>query len=265
MVVFDDGSEWTVAQALALPPVRGFLPSTLIDWPGRIAAILFLPGCNLRCGYCHSAELLSTGPNDEEIPFAQVRKYLAEKRDWVDGVVICGGEPTTQPRLPNLCQVLKDFDVGVKLDTNGTRPDVVARLIDNGLVDAVSLDLKTTLDHRMLTLARAKVDLDAIEQTIDILLDASVEADEHPNPVEVEFRTTCCPACVDEEVIETLARRIGPDAARPEGSDYVLQRFNPDHCLDPGYRHVEPYSATEMEELLTAARAVNPRTRLRNG
>jgi pyruvate formate lyase activating enzyme len=284
-----------------LPTIRGFIPSTLIDWPGRIAAIVFLPACNLRCAYCHAGDLLEPA-SDEVIPWPQVRRYLDGKRAWIDGVVICGGEPTLHATLANLCREIRALGLAVKLDTNGTRPDVLQRLIDQRLIDAVSMDLKTTLDGRMVELARADVDLEAIDRSISLLLDASatgapaptvddrappavVGDAEHcrkpdrdappaaglprsaapPAAVEVEFRTTCCPAYVDVDVIRWIARRIGPTPQRPGGSTYVLQRFEPEHALDPACREVAPYSATEMDALLAAARAINPNSRLRTG
>ena len=106
----------------------------------------------------------------------------------------------------------------------------------------------------MVELAGADVDLDAVERSIDRLLDWDGE---------VEFRTTCCPACVDRDVIEWVARRIAPadgDAGRVE---FVLQRFEPAHCLAPAFREIEPYTAPQMQELLAAARQVYPPTRLR--
>jgi pyruvate formate lyase activating enzyme len=261
-----------------LPAIRGFLPSTLIDWPGRVASILFLPGCNLRCPYCHAADLLNPA-GGEVIGFDQVRRFLAEKGGWIDGVVICGGEPTLHPALANLCRALRAMGPAVKLDTNGTRPEVLAALIDGGLLDAVSMDLKTTLDRRMIDLARAPVDLEAIDRSVDLLLEAGGAADRAANletadasaRLEVEFRTTCCPAFVDEEVVEWIARRIGPVTAesggateRP-GAGHVLQRFEPAHSLDPAFREMTPYTAGEMERLLRAARRWNPNTHLRGG
>jgi len=280
------GAAKSGAKRAALPPIRGLLPSTLIDWPGKIAAIVFLPGCNLRCRYCHAEHLLEP-KTDEEIPFDEVRSHLALQKDWIDGVVICGGEPTIHAGLADLARTLRELGLAVKLDTNGTRPEVLAQLIADGLIDAASMDIKTTLDGRMVELARSPVDLEAIERSITLLLESAIE---------VEFRTTCCPAYVDREVVEWIARRVGPQsktavgaaprlngvegrreppvpgagapwpvAARrlAEGADYVLQRYEPQHALDPALREVRPYSAAEMEELLAAARQFNPRARLR--
>ncbi len=263
MVTFRDDPDAQMT-ATELPPIRGLLPSTLIDWPGRIAAIIFLPLCNLRCGYCHAGDLLE--PNaDERIPFEEFRDYLREKKDWIDGVVICGGEPTLHASLPALCVRLHESGVGVKLDTNGTHPEVVEALLAEGLIDAVSMDIKTTLNDRMRELARREVDPAAIERSIDLLRAASLPAPtgtDSGGAVEVEFRTTCCPTFVDAEVVRWIARRIGPTDDRP-GSVHVLQRFQPEHCLDPAFREIVPYTPPQMEALLAAGREINPNTRLR--
>ncbi len=236
---------------------------TLIDWPGRVAAVVFVPGCNLRCGYCHSGSLLEATP-DEQIPFEQVREYLLSKRNWLDGVVICGGEPTLSPHLGNLCRELWQMGFGVKLDTNGTRPDVIASLLGDGLLQGVSMDVKTVLDGRMAALGRTEVDVEAIDATIDLLLTAASD-----DGLEVEFRTTCCPAYVDEDVVSWIASRVAPrEGLAGEGQrppSYLLQRFNPEHCLDPALREIKPCNAVEMEALLAAALKVNSNSRLRGG
>ena len=239
----------TVEHSEDLPPIRGFLPSTLIDWPGRIAAIVFLPHCNFRCGYCHSGALLQRDTN-EQIPFVQVSRYLAGKRNWIDGVVICGGEPTLHEELPALCRRFKDLGYAVKLDTNGSRPEVLRQLIDRGLIDGVSMDIKTTLDQRMVELAGREIDLAAIDQSITLLGESDLE---------VEFRTTCCPAFVDQEVIDWIARRIGREAT------YCLQRFEPQHSIEEVFRSMQPYGAPEMEHLLEVAKGHCPKARLRTG
>ncbi len=239
----------TASQVENLPPIRGFLPSTLIDWPGRIAAEVFLPYCNFRCGYCHSPALLQ-GDTHEEIPFAQVRQYLESKRNWIDGVVICGGEPTLHDELPCLCRRFRDLGYAVKLDTNGSRPEMLQGLIDSGLIDGVAMDVKTVLDHRMEELARAEIDLEAIDRSITLLGESDIE---------VEFRSTCCPAFVDQEVVDWIARRIGREAT------YCLQRFEPQHCAEEVFRAMQPYSAPEMEHLLEVARRHCPKARLRTG
>ncbi len=103
-----------------LPQIKGFVQNTLIDWPGRIASIVFLPGCNFRCPFCHAAHLV-VRPNElESIPFDSIRDYLRERREWIEGVIISGGEPTTSVGLPALVEVIDKMGFPVKLDTNGS-------------------------------------------------------------------------------------------------------------------------------------------------
>lgn len=242
-----------------LPIIRGLLPMTLIDWPGHMSAVIFLPGCNFRCPYCHSGSLLEPAPQ-ERIPFEQIEQYLTSKKNWLDGVVICGGEPTLHEHLPDLCREIRRMGFGVKLDTNGTHPEVLAALLDEGLLGGVSMDVKTVLDGRMTALARREVDLAALERSIDLLIERwRASAGE----LEVEFRTTCCPAFVDEDIVRWIAARVLPQGEDGNGPPYVLQRFSAEHCLDPAMREVKPYNGAELESLLNAAREVNRNARLR--
>ncbi len=221
----------------ALPPIAGYHPVTLIDWPGRIAAIVFLPRCNLRCPFCHAGSLLADPV--ETIPFDAVLGHLRSREGWIDGVVVCGGEPTVWPGLDRLCAALHEAGLAVKLDTNGTHPDRLARLLEAGLVEAVAMDLKAPVDERYHAAAGTRVDLGAIERSIDLLMGGGVA---------YEFRTTACPAFVGEDEVRAMGRRI-TGAAR-----WVLQRFEPAHALDPALRARAPYDLAEMESLAAIGR-----------
>jgi pyruvate formate lyase activating enzyme len=229
----------TSQDATALPPIAGYHPTTLIDWPGRLAAIVFLPLCNLRCRFCHAGPLL--GPPAETIPLESVLEHIASRDGWLDGVVICGGEPTLWPTLPRLCQVFREAGLKVKLDTNGTNPTVVAHLIDAGLVDAVAMDLKAPLDERYRTTCGAPdLDLAPLGRTIDLL---------RAGRVEYEFRTTVCPPLLGGPEIAAMGAQIA-GAAR-----WVLQRFEQADALDADLRDVSPYNPAEMEALAEIGRA----------
>jgi pyruvate formate lyase activating enzyme len=119
-------------------PIRGFLPTTLIDWPGKLAAEIFVGGCNLRCPYCHAGYLLADSPAAETFEVAHILRCIREQDGWLDGIVVSGGEPTLHEGLGELLRVFKAEGLGVKLDTNGTNPEVVGSLLDAGLVDAVA-------------------------------------------------------------------------------------------------------------------------------
>jgi len=230
----------------------GMINQSLLDYPGEIATVLFTRGCNFACPFCHNGHLLLkfNKAQSEEIELEHVMAFLQERKGFIDAVVISGGEPTLHAELDELCRRLRGMGYAIKLDTNGSQPEVLQRLIEAQLIDAVSMDVKTVLDHRMAELTRAEVDLEAVDRSIS-LLEAS--------PLEVEFRTTCCPAFVDEEAIEWIARRLGPEA------NYVLQRFEPQHCLEPVFRSMQPYAAPQMEHLLDVARRHCHKARLRNG
>lgn len=120
--------------------IAGWQKVSLIDYPGRLASVLFLAGCNMRCHYCHNRHIWDASQN--KISFNTVLAALRQRRYWIDAVVVSGGEPTVYPELVTLLRALKDLGVQVKLDTNGTRPLVIKRLISMGLVDYLALDLK---------------------------------------------------------------------------------------------------------------------------
>ena len=111
----------------------------LIDYPGKIAAVAFAPGCNYSCPHCHAKPILGTAAPINDADFLQ---YLTTVKDWVTGVVVCGGEPTLQPDLVPFIQKLRALDLAVKLDTNGSNPGVLSRLLAGNLVDYVAMDIK---------------------------------------------------------------------------------------------------------------------------
>lgn len=230
-----------------LPPIAGYHPTTLIDWPGRLAAIVFLPGCNLRCRFCHAEALLA--PPHEAIPLEAVLDHIASREGWIDGVVVCGGEPTLWPTLPDLCRTFREAGLNVKLDTNGTRPETVRALLDEGLVQAVAMDVKAPLDQRYREVCAAPdLDLDALGRTIDLLMAGEAE---------YEFRTTVCPAFIDEAEIRAIGRRIA--GARR----WVLQRFEPAGALDPEIRTVAPMGPARLEALAEIGRTYVSRCLIR--
>jgi len=222
----------------SLPPIAGYHPTTLVDWPGRLAAIVFLPRCNLRCRFCHAGPLLDE-PEDT-IPLQSILDHVASREGWLDGVVLCGGEPTVWPTLPRLCERFRAAGLTVKLDTNGTFPDRVAALLEAGLVDAVAMDVKAPLDDRYRRVCGAPgLDLALVERSMDLLMEGRVE---------YEFRTTLCPAFIGSDEIHAMGARIAGAAC------WNLQRFEPAYALDPDLRGVAPYGLAEMEALAEIGR-----------
>jgi pyruvate formate lyase activating enzyme len=217
---------------MSLPRIRGFLPNTLIDWPGRLAAEVFLEGCNLRCPYCHAGYLLTTAPEVETFDLEHILAHLKGERGWLDGVVVSGGEPTIHPELPGLLRRFKEAGFPVKLDTNGTQPEMLAAVLGAGLVECVAMDVKAPLDERYArATGRTDVDLRAIRRSLALLRDWDGD---------YELRTTVCPAVLSpKDVLDLAVDLVGAPRL-------VLQPFKPGHCLDPALDLVTPYP----EELL---------------
>ena len=126
-------------------PIKGFIENSLIEWEGKIVSIVFLPTCNLRCPYCHAPHLVQAPNELESIPIDAVVSKIRQNLGWIDGIVVTGGEPTSQKHLDVLLKVFKDTGILVRLDTNGTNPHVIRDLIDRGLMDCVAMDIKAPL------------------------------------------------------------------------------------------------------------------------
>ena len=218
--------------------IRGFIRNTFIDWDGKIASIVFLPGCNFRCPYCHASALVNDGARLPEISVAEVDDYLEKNRGWIDGVVISGGEATLHNNLPALVDHLRERGLGVKLFTNGSRPAMLRKLTDARKLNAVSMDVKGPLDERYSVAAGTQVDLDAIRESIAILKGSGI-----PH----EFRTTVCPAVLSQkDVIDTASDLAGAELL-------TLQQFRPVDCLDPEFERVKPYRDDELDRMAALA------------
>jgi len=219
---------------VALPQIKGFVQNSLLDWPGRIASIIFLPGCNFRCPFCHAAHLVVRPSELESVPFDSIRTFLQERKDWIDGVIVSGGEPTISDGLPELLETIRSLGFPVKLDTNGSQPEVVEDLVGRGLIQAVSMDIKAPLDERYSELSGVAVDLGAIRRSIDFLLSGAV--------ADCEFRTTVAPGLLDEGAILAIARSISG------AESYVLQNFQPSDCIDRQMMKRKPLDARELKK-----------------
>ena len=221
-----------------LPEIKGIQEYTLIDWEGRVAAVVFLAGCNFRCPYCHVRHLVLNPAVLESIPVEGLNNMLTRNPGWLDGVVISGGEPTLAPALPALISHLRSKGLQIKLNTNGTNPDMLADLLADGLIEAVAMDVKGPLDGRYERCAGRMADLDAIERSIEIIIDSDIE---------YEFCTTVCPPLMSEgDVIDTARELRG-------AKRYVLQRFRGNSCIDPALLNVKPYTPDEMRRIAEKA------------
>jgi len=201
--------------------IKGFVDYSCSDWPGLIAAVLFLPGCNFRCPYCHNHPLVTAPEKCRDYELEQVFARLQELRGWLDGVCISGGEPTLQPGLADLCRRVRDAGFKCKLDTNGSRPEVLARLLAAELLDFVAVDIKAPLvpaSYRRC--AGVTVDLAAIRRTMALVRQAGIG---------YQFRTTYHPALFPPPALRDLADLFLP------GEKPTLQNAHPAGALDPEF------------------------------
>ena len=215
--------------------IKGFLETSFLDWPGKLCSVIFLPHCNFRCPYCHNHPLVSHPERYPSIPFEDILDRLRSFRDWIDGVCITGGEPTVHVDLPLLIREIKRNGFLVKLDTNGSNPQVLETLIKAEEIDFVSMDVKAPLDpfsyRRSIGLS---IDLNLILRSIEILKKGKVE---------YQFRMTVVPGLHREEDIETLGDQLRV------GQRFVLQNFNPENPLDPSLKEILPYDQKILKEI----------------
>jgi pyruvate formate lyase activating enzyme len=218
--------------------IKGLVKTSIVDYPGRVATVVFVGGCNFRCPYCQNADLVLRPESLPDIEVKDVLRLLAERQGFVDGVVITGGEPTLQADLADFIQEVKALGLAVKLDTNGYQPHSLQRLLQKGLLDYVAMDAKGPLEKYSLVAGR-RIDTKRIEDSIQLLLSSEIE---------YEFRTTVAPGMVAVEDIDAVAQSIA--GARR----YVLQQFQPSSTIAPQFTTMDPYPAAVLEEMADAAR-----------
>jgi pyruvate formate lyase activating enzyme len=225
----------TTHQLKAYPSGRiaGFIPTGMMDWPGKVTSTLFLAGCPLRCPYCHNPDLLDAPPVPES--WAAMLSHLSMRRGWLDGVVITGGEPTAAPDLIDILETLASKGIPVKLDTNGTSPQLLEYVLGDGLVEYVALDVKT-LPERYSQIGQPGTG-DSVLASIDIVRQSGIAH---------EFRTTMYPPLIAPAEVPEIARLIAG------GNLYVLQQFRPWRTLDPFAGSVPPAPA---DQIVSAAAA----------
>jgi pyruvate formate lyase activating enzyme len=196
--------------------IKGFQGTSLLDFPGRIASLVFWGGCNLTCPFCHNPALVLEPETLPDLDPGELLADLAARRTFIDGIVVSGGEPTLDRALPGFLAEVKALGLAVKLDTNGLAPQVVGELVARRLVDYLAIDLKTALG-RYPELHVAAVAPGKLIETIELCGQAQVE---------LEYRTTCVPGWVDEQVITAAVpsrTRALPECTRcrsvPPGAD----------------------------------------------
>ncbi len=215
--------------------IKGFLETSFLDWPGKLCSVIFLPNCNFRCPYCHNHPLVFHPEQYSTIPLEEIFDRTHSLKNWVDGVCLTGGEPTLHADLPSLIREIKRHKFLVKLDTNGSNPQRLEKLIETEEIDFVSMDVKAPLDpFRYSRATGVPINLKPILESIEILKRGRVE---------YEFRMTVVPGLHNEEDIKSLGGQLRA------GRRLVLQNFNPENPLDPSLRNVAPYDPKGLKKI----------------
>jgi len=225
----------------------GLQRSSLTDFPGVLACVLFTVGCDFRCPWCHNPELVEPGAGDPGlVPVGEALGFLDERKRVLSGAVLSGGEPCLHPDLPRLADAVRRRGLKVKLDTNGSFPDALAEV----RADYVAIDVKArAADYPRL----APLVPDAAARVARSL------AWLRSSGVPFEVRVTAAPGFVDPDTAASLADFL------EAGDEVVLQRFRPLRTLDPTWRSVEPHGDAVLAEILAALKARSPKARLRGG
>jgi pyruvate formate lyase activating enzyme len=211
--------------------IGGLEKCSLIDYPGKICAIVFTSGCNFRCHYCHNPELvLQTATLMSE---DDVFGFLERRKNILDAVTVTGGEPTVHPDLLDFLGRIKELGFLVKLDSNGTSPQVLKEAVAKGLVDYIAMDIKSPLEKYPLTIGR-EVNIDALKESISFIMESGVD---------YEFRTTVVKSLLPKEDLYLMGKTI--EGARA----YYLQKFIPSKTLNDMFMLEMTYSDEEFEEM----------------
>jgi pyruvate formate lyase activating enzyme len=222
---------------------HGFVPLTMIDYPGKLAFTAYTMGCNFRCPVCHNPELALS--KEEELPSYSVRfllDWLCERTGWIDGVCVTGGEPLLFPEIAGVLRCFKDAGLDVKLDTNGSFPERLAECLRAGLVDYVAMDVKAPLTEEGYGCATGismQKWLPKLRDSIRVIRDSGVD---------YEFRTICIPGIHTPDDIAAIARETSPCRR------HILRAFRPQNTLDPECMKIAAPLDAQMNEYLNAAR-----------
>jgi len=221
--------------------ISGIHTLTLLDFPGHVSCIVFTPGCNFRCGYCHNAEFVLPEEikkiEHDFIPAEKFFNFLETRKGKLEGVVISGGEPTIHPDLPEFIRKIKELGFLVKLDTNGTNPEMLEKLIQGKLVDYIAMDMKAP-PAKYAEFTSVKVDIQKLEKSRDLIIASQID---------YEFRTTCIKGWHTEKDVSEIAQWC--TGARK----YTLQNFRSQKTLDPSWGKYSSFTEKELKELQKVA------------
>lgn len=211
--------------------ILGIIKASFIDYPKKASTVLFIGGCNFRCPYCHNPELVNE--QGEELKQSEVLEFLQKRKKYIDGVVISGGEPTIHPELISLIEEIKKLGYAIKLDTNGSNPEVIRMLINDRQIDYIAMDIKGPISEYA-KISNSEINLKDIEASINLIKTSDID---------YEFRTTICRELLSKEQVVEIGKFIN-GAKR-----YALQAYNLKGKILDESRSFTCYNKMEMEEI----------------
>lgn len=225
--------------------IKGFQKLTLLDYPGKTACTVFTGGCNFRCPFCHNAGLV-TKMDPDIIDESEVFAHLKKRQGILDGIAITGGEPLLQGDIEDFLEKIREFNYEIKLDTNGSFPQKLKRIIEKGLCDYVAMDIKNSKEKYSETVGISEFDISSVEESIDTLMNGNVD---------FEFRTTVTSDFHTVKDIEDIGKWI-------KGTEnYYLQNFvDSGNLIDSSVTGV---SKDEMNEMLEVVKKYVPTAQIR--
>ncbi len=217
--------------------IAGLQKTTLIDYPKKIACVVFLAGCNFRCPWCYSSELVLPAKivKQPRISEKEFFGFLRERKGKLEGVVICGGEPTINKDLRQFIEKIKNLGYFVKLDTNGSNPGALKDLVSAKVIDYVAMDIKTKQSPLYESIMTEGITLDKIKESVEFLKQGLVD---------FEFRTTVVSTVHTAEDFQEIVKWIGGFNVK-----YYLQNFRPEKTIDPAFEKIKPFKTEFLENI----------------
>jgi len=218
--------------------IAGFKESSLTEWEGHVSTIIWTAGCNWRCAYCHGSHLILEPDEIDRIEEDMIFDFIKGKKGWIDGLCISGGEPTLQSELVSFIQrAKKELGIAIRLETNGSNPRIIRKLLKNNLLECLCLDFKQLPEN----ILKINAQNGGVMEVIDSY-NAAFRSD-----IEIEFRTTLCPRFVDLDSIKPMAEFLHNKGL------WVLQQYDATETLTPNKAGDRTYLAEEIKEIYAEA------------
>ncbi len=223
--------------------IGGLQKFTMLDYPGKIAAVVFTMGCNFRCPFCHNPEIVDPRliNYDDQISEEEILKFLKSRKGNLEGVCITGGEPTLQLGLKEFIRKIKEMGFSIKLDTNASHFSIINDLVKNNLIDYWAIDIKTSPKKYKIMTKKNNI-IESLEKSIDLITNSKSE---------LELRTTVVPGYVNQKDFDDIINWINSINKNifPKLSRYSIQNFRPEKTLRGDFKNIKPYSKLELNKM----------------